>query len=132
MTSLKIYLILGGIIALLGTGFKFYYDYAQAKMEVLESNIEKANLAIESQKKAFDSYKTNVENQLENISGLQERQREIADQTNELSELLARHRLDQLAAGKPGLIERRANAATKRVFSDVEASSQPVEKTEEK
>lgn len=132
MTSLKIYLILGGIIALLGTGFKFYYDYAQAKMEVLESNIEKANLAIESQKKAFESYKTNVENQLENISGLQERQREIADQTNELSELLARHRLDQLAAGKPGLIERRANAATKRVFSDVEASSQPVEKTEEK
>lgn len=132
MTSLKIYLILGGIIALLGTGFKFYYDYAQAKMEVLESNIEKANLAIESQKKAFDSYKTNVENQLENISGLQERQREIADQTNELSELLARHRLDQLAAGKPGLIERRANAATKRVFNDVEESSQPVEKTEEK
>ena len=123
MTNLKIYLILIGLIGALGTGFKFYYDYAQAQMEILEGNIAKAELAIESQKKAFNDYKVTTQQQLSGINNIQQQQRRIEEKTGELELMLARHRLDQLAAEKPGLIERKANAATKRVFRDIESAS---------
>jgi hypothetical protein len=130
MTSLKIYLILGALIVAMGTGFKIYYDYAQEKMILLAASVEKANDQIKEQEKTFNEYKTTIATQLEGLKILEERQLAVESETGELAKMLARHRLDQLSAGKPGLIERKANAATKKVFAEIEEISKPIKKEE--
>lgn len=53
------------------------------------------------------------------LSGLAEKYQQARDDSNKLREVLAKHDLEYLASQKPGLIESRINAATKRVFSDI-------------
>ena len=127
MLNLKIYAILGAIIIGLGYGFKVYYDYAQAERDILNANLQKAQIEIESAKKTFEEYRETITAQQEALKELNKQLTDVEIKTSKLSKTLARHELDRLAGEKPGLIKIKANKATKKVFENLEKLSQPVE-----
>jgi len=127
MLNLKIYAVLAIIIAGGGYFFKQYYDSSQAQILTLKQN----NIAVEAQNKAqderFDKFKTEFAVQSAAITQLNSELANIKIESSKLSKTLARHELDKLSAGKPGLIKRLANRATKKVFANLENASKPVE-----
>lgn len=123
MPNLQIYGILAAIIIAAGLGFKVYFDYSQEQIKTLTSNMQVYKLKSEAEEKAFDTYKTNVATQLAGVKALAATVSKIETKSKEFDKMISRHELDKLASGNPAAIKRLANAATKKVFTNLEKAS---------
>tara|TARA_R100000995_G_scaffold55774_1_gene27461 strand:+ start:178 stop:576 length:399 start_codon:yes stop_codon:yes gene_type:complete len=124
--------VLGAALVMCGVSFKVYYDRTEAEkdalraelqtsinnQQVLENTIRDQNnriaQAIEAQKQ-----------QQEQIQGLQEKNREAAEEVSSLRQKFARHDLNNLSLRKPGLIEKIVNKATKEVGDELAQITDP-------
>ena len=124
--------VLGAALVMCGVSFKVYYDRTEAEkdalraelqtsinnQQVLENTIRDQNnriaQAIEAQKQ-----------QQEQIQGLQEKNREAAEEVSSLRQKFARHALNNLSLRKPGLIEKIVNKATKEVGDELAQITDP-------
>ena len=61
------------------------------------------------------------------LNNLQSKNNEIELEMNRYLDIFKRHNLTKLAAAKPGLIESRANKATKEVFDGIEQDSRDID-----
>ena len=69
--------------------------------------------------------------QTDAMNELQVAAQEIQLEMNRYLDIFRRHNLTKLAAAKPGLIETRANKATKEVFDGIEEDSRDIDSADD-
>ena len=115
--------LLMGIILILGIGG--YILYTQ------NENLKAENLAYEvrdqEQKMAIESLQNDFAVQTTALTDMQKKNNEIEGEMNRYLDIFKRHNLSKLAAAKPGMIEPRANNATKEVFDSIDADSRVID-----
>ena len=115
--------LLIGVIIMLGIGGYFLY--------VQNENLKAENLAYEvrdqEQKAAIESLQQDFALQTTALTDMQKKNNEIEGEMNRYLDIFKRHNLSKLAAAKPGMIEPRANNATKEVFDSIEADSRIID-----
>ena len=115
--------LLIGVILMLGIGSYFLYTQNE--------NLKAENLAYEvrdqEQKAAIESIQKDFALQTTALTDMQKKNNEIEGEMNRYLDIFKRHNLSKLAAAKPGMIEPRANNATKEVFDSIEADSRIID-----
>jgi FtsZ-binding cell division protein ZapB len=124
---LKIYAIII-VVGLLGTfayGAKYYYDTTQATIATLRENNAQLEVAVQT---AEASVKTLQEETLrlgELNTQLSVDLQKAEQYGDELRNTLQRHNLTHLASKKPGLIEKRMQGATDKLWDDLADITNP-------
>ena len=112
-----------GIILAGGAAGYFYYNSTQAELATLRSVNQAYELKFSQQEEAMASIQKDFALQTQSLQELQLKNQEIQSEMNRYLDIFKRHNLTKLAAAKPGLIEGKANRATKEVFDGIEADS---------
>lgn len=93
----------------------------------LVANNAKLEGAVQLQEEAISSLQNDFATQTKALNSLQSKNNEIELEMNRYLDIFKRHNLTKLAAAKPGLIESRANKATKEVFDGIEQDSRDID-----
>jgi hypothetical protein len=116
-----------GIIGAMGIAGYFYYNDTQATIKELQAVNAAYELRDAEQKAALASLEKDFALQTESLNEMTVRSQEIQAEMNRYLDIFKRHNLTKLAAAKPGLIEKRANKATKGVFDGIENDSRDID-----
>lgn len=111
------------IILVLGLGSYYLWNENQ----ILKANNIKLEGAVQMQEEAISSLQNDFAKQTQALTSLQSKNNEIELEMNRYLDIFKRHNLTKLAAAKPGLIETRANKATKEVFDGIEQDSRDID-----
>jgi len=111
------------IIVVLGLGSWYLYN----ENEVLKANNIKLESAVAMQEEAISTLQNDFTLQTGKLNDLQKKSQEAQKEMNRYLDIFKRHNLTKLAAAKPGLIETRANKATKEVFDGIEQDSRDID-----
>jgi len=117
------YLILMFLLSGMVGGAWFYYTDTQERLATLRDNNAKLMMVAETNQETINSLQRDYELAQENMLALQERAKEAEKYQDELAAKLRRHDLTRLTLQKPGLIEKRVNNATDKIFSELEIDS---------
>lgn len=117
------YLILLLLLGSMGGGAWYYYTDTQERLATLRDNNAKLQMVAETNQATIENLQADYKLAQENMEKLAERAREAEVYQDELAAKLRRHDLTRLTLQKPGLIEKRVNNATDRIFSELEADS---------
>lgn len=117
------YLILLLLLGSMGGGAWFYYTDTQERLATLRDNNAKLMMVAETNQKTIENLQADYKLAQENMAKLEERAREAEVYQDELAAKLRRHDLTRLTLQKPGLIEKRVNNATDKIFSELEIDS---------
>ena len=112
-----------GLIVALGLGGWFLYN----QNITLKNENTALNFAVEEQKQTIAAVQEAYETQGKALNNLSTRNAEIEGEMNRYLDIFRRHNLNQLAAAKPGLIEKRVNNGTKEVFDSIENDSKELD-----
>tara|TARA_R100001510_G_C7643184_1_gene200701 strand:+ start:1406 stop:1816 length:411 start_codon:yes stop_codon:yes gene_type:complete len=93
----------------------------------LVANNAKLEGAVQLQEETISSLQNDFAKQTKALTSLQSKNNEIELEMNRYLDIFKRHNLTKLAAAKPGLIESRANKATKEVFDGIEQDSRDID-----
>ena len=115
--------ILIGLIVAMGLGGWFLYN----QNITLKNENTALNFAVEEQKQTIAAVQQAYETQGKALNTLSSRNAEIEGEMNRYLDIFRRHNLNQLAAAKPGLIEKRVNNGTKKVFDSIENDSKELD-----
>ena len=115
--------ILMGLIVALGLGVWFLYN----QNITLKNENTALTFAVEEQKQTIAAVQQAYETQGKALNNLSTRNAEIEGEMNRYLDIFRRHNLNQLAAAKPGLIEKRVNNGTKEVFDSIENDSKELD-----
>ena len=115
--------ILMGLIVALGLGGWFLYN----QNITLKNENTALTFAVEEQKQTIAAVQEAYETQGKALNNLSTRNAEIEGEMNRYLDIFRRHNLNQLAAAKPGLIEKRVNNGTKKVFDSIENDSKELD-----
>jgi len=116
---MKVWIIIGILIALTSGAAYFYYSTTQNRIAALIANnatLEANNVTItnanEQNIQTIDDLQSSYQKVQEDFSRVQSEFQISRLQNNELRERLGRHELDALASAKPKLVERAVNNAS--------------------
>jgi len=115
--------LLIGIILVLGLGGFFLYN----QNITLKENNSKLEIAVAQQEEAIKVIKESYEKQGKALNQMASKNAQIEQEMNGYLDIFRRHNLNKLAIAKPGLIETRANDATKAVFESIENDSKELD-----
>ena len=115
--------VLMGIIFVMGIGSYFLYQ----QYETVKAENMALNFAVEEQKQTIVTIKENFERQGKALNNLTARNAEIEGEMTRYLDIFKRHNLNKLAIAKPGLIEKRVNDGTKKVFETIEEDSKSLD-----
>jgi chaperonin cofactor prefoldin len=122
--------ILLGIIASMAAGGFLYYQLAvvpmQIKLEEQTAVILAQDLRDQEQKATIAAIQESAEKTAAASATLQKQNQQYETQMSEYLDIFRRHNIAQLASAKPGLIEKKANKATKEVFDEIEDISRRI------
>ena len=111
--------VLMGIILVMGIGSYFLYN----QYEAVKAENMALTFAVEEQKKTIEVIKENFERQGKALNNLTARNAEIEGEMTRYLDIFKRHNLNKLAIAKPGLIEKRVNDGTTKIFITIENDS---------
>ena len=114
------YLILLLLLGSLGGGAWYYYTDTQERLATLRDNNAKLQMVAETNQDTIEKMEADFVKAQENMLALQERAKEAEAYQDELASKLRRHDLTALTLQKPGLIEKRVNNATAKIFDQLE------------
>jgi uncharacterized iron-regulated protein len=117
------YLILLLLLGSLGGGAWYYYTDTQERLATLRDNNAKLQMVAETNQETISKMESDFKKAQENMLALQERAKEAEAYQDELASKLRRHDLTALTLQKPGLIEKRVNNATAKIFDQLEIDS---------
>ena len=120
---LRVYLIII-ILGVLSTGAyaaKYYYDTTQAKIAQLRENNVKLEVANEENQATITKMTENNVRLNALTDQLNKDLRKSEEYGDELRETLNKHNLTHLANKKPGMIEKRMQNATDKLWDDLES-----------
>ena len=120
---LKIYILIVvlGLVGGVVYGGYYYYKDTQARIQTLTENSAKLEQATQTQKQTIDTLIADAEKFAKLNSELQLELVRASDYKNELIGKLRRHDLTRLSQQKPGLIDKRINNGTKKLFESFES-----------
>jgi len=116
-------LILLFLLMSMGGGAWYYYTDTQERLATLRDNNAKLQMVAETNQETIENLQADYKLAQENMEKLAERAREAEVYQDELAAKLRRHDLTRLTLQKPGLIEKRVNNATDKIFSELEIDS---------
>ena len=124
---LKIYILIVvlGLVGGVVYGGYYYYKDTQARIQILTENSVKLEQATQTQKQTIDTLIADAEKFAKLNSELQAELVRANDYKNELIGKLRKHNLTRLSQQKPGLIEKRINNGTKKLFESFESITTP-------
>ena len=122
--SLKVILGLLIVLSVMSGGFYLYYTNTQNRLAILHENQARLELSVKMQSYTIERQKEFLEMQQEYSKQLQRGLTEAEANRGKLEEIFRKHDLDALSRARPGLIEKRANDATRRVFRELETQTE--------
>ena len=119
---IKIYMLLLvlGLIGGVGYGAYYYYKDTQARIAILTENSAKLEQATNTQKQTIDTLVEDAEKFRELNKELNTKLEAANEYKNTLIDKLRKHDLAKLSLQKPGMVEKRINNGTKRLFESLE------------
>jgi len=114
-------LLIIGIVGAIGFGAKYYYDTTQNKIAVLQDSNAKLELVAETNQNTINQLQEDNAKMNQLSSELQKDLAEATKYKDELINKLQKHDLTRLSLKKPGLIEKRINNGTKKLFESFES-----------
>ncbi len=112
-----------GITIVLGVMCYWLYNTNQA----LQAENAALEVAMQTQSETIDTLQNDMQVQTSALLEVQGKNQEIEAEMNRYLDIFKRHNLTKLAAAKPGLIEPKANKATKEVFDGIEEDSRNID-----
>tara|TARA_B100001750_G_C15298678_1_gene491111 strand:+ start:152 stop:556 length:405 start_codon:yes stop_codon:yes gene_type:complete len=119
---IKIYILIA-VIGLIGGvlyGGYYYYKDTQARIAVLTENSAKLEQATNTQKQTIDTLVEDATKYRELNKELNTKLEAANNYKNTLIDKLRKHDLAKLSLKKPGLVEKRINNGTKKLFKSLE------------
>ena len=119
---LKIYIlivVLGLVGGVVYGGF-YYYKDTQARIAILTENSAKLEQATNTQKQTIDTLVEDAEKYRELNKELNTKLEAANEYKNKLIGKLRKHDLAKLSMQKPGLVEKKINNGTKKLFESLE------------
>ena len=119
---LKIYILIivlglaGGVVY----GGWYYYKDTQARIAILTENSAKLEQATNTQKQTIDTLVEDAEKYRELNKDLNIKLEAANEYKNKLIGKLRKHDLAKLSMQKPGLVEKKINNGTKKLFESLE------------
>ena len=110
------------VLILGGTSYWLYTENQK-----LIANNAKLMTATQLQEETISQLQNDMQLQTQSLLNLQSKNQDIELEMNRYLDIFKRHNLTKLAAAKPGLIETRANKATKEVFDGIEQDSRDID-----
>lgn len=112
------------MLALAGLG-KWYYSDSQARIATLRENVAKLETAVQISESSIKLMQENAAKNAELNMQLQTDLTKAERYGDELRATLQKHDLTALALRKPGLIEKRMNDATSKLWADISSDTAP-------
>ena len=104
-----------------GYGALSYYNDTQERLATLRDNNAKLEVANKSKEEALKTIQSNVEKTNKLNKELQGRLQNAEAYQDELRKKLQKHDLTRLSEKKPGLVEKKINEGTQKLFNDFES-----------
>ena len=108
--------LVGGVIY----GGLYYYKDTQARIAILTENSAKLEQAANTQKQTIDTLVEDAAKYRELNKELNTKLEAANEYKNTLIDKLRKHDLAKLSLQKPGMVEKRINNGTKRLFESLE------------
>jgi len=125
MIKVYLFLIIMGVLGTVGYGGYMYYKDTQQRIAILTENNATLEVAAQLQEETINTMIEDVQRNSELNKELQ-RELQIAEgYGDQLRATLQKHNLTHLANKKPGLIERKMQNATNRLWDDLADITNP-------
>ena len=108
--------LVGGVVY----GGYYYYKDTQARIQILTENNSKLEMATQTQKQTIDTLVADAKKYAQLNTELQLKLESANDYKNELINKLHKHDLARLSIQKPGLVEKKINNGTQKLFETFE------------
>ena len=120
---IKIYGLIIILVVLSGFGYGAisYYNDTQERLATLRDNNAKLEVANKSKEEALKTIQSNVEKTNKLNKELQGKLQDAEVYQDELRKKLQKHDLTRLSEKKPGLVEKKINEGTQKLFNDFES-----------
>ena len=128
---LKIYMliIVLGLVGGVVYGGYYYYKDTQERIQTLTENSAKLEIAAETQKQTINTLVADAKKYQQLNKELNNKLEHANDYKNNLIAKLRKHDLTRLSQQKPGLVEKKINNGTKRLFKSFESiTARPTDK----
>jgi superfamily II DNA helicase RecQ len=125
MIRIYIMIVVLGMLGAAAYGAKYYYDSTQARIAALQESNAKLEVAVQTSEASIKlmQEETARVNALAQALGESLRKSEVYG--DELRATLQKHNLTHLANTKPGLIEKRMQNATNKLWADLSDITNP-------
>ena len=117
----KTYIIIAVVGSMVATVGLLYYRDTQKRISTLQQNNAKLEVAVQSKETALNEMTANFEKQSRLNKALSGKLEDAEKYQDDLRSKLQKHDLTRLSIGKPGMMEKRINDDTKKLFSDFES-----------
>ena len=117
----KTYIIIAVVGSMVATVGLLYYRDTQKRISTLQQNNAKLEVAVQSKETALNEMTDNFEKQTRLNKELSGKLEDAEKDQDDLRSKLQKHDLTRLSIGKPGMMEKRINDDTKKLFSDFES-----------
>jgi hypothetical protein len=125
MIKIYLFLIVMGVLGAVGYGGYLYYKDTQQRIATLTANNAKLETAVQISEESISTLRGDIERNAELNLELQ-RELQIAESYgDQLRATLQKHNLTHLANKKPGLIEKRMQNATNRLWDNLADITDP-------
>ena len=121
MLKIYILIIVLGLVGGVVYGGWYYYKDTQARIQTLTENSAKLEVATQQQEMTISTLVNDAEKFRELNKDLNIKLEAANDYKNELISKLRKHDLSRLSQQKPGLVEKRINNGTKKLFESFES-----------
>ena len=123
MLKIYILIIVLGLLGGVGYGAYYYYKDTQARIATLTENSAKLEQAANTQKETIDTLVADAAKFRELNKELNIKLDAANNYKNTLIDKLRKHNLAKLSLKKPGLVEKKINRGTKKLFESFEKLS---------
>ena len=120
MIKIYILVVVLGLVGGVVYGGWYYYKDTQARIQILTENSAKLEIATQQQDMTISTLVDDAEKYRELNKALNIKLEAANDYKNELIGKLRKHDLSRLSQQKPGLVEKKINNGTKKLFKSLE------------
>ena len=130
MIKVYLFLIIMGVLGAVGFGGYMYYKDTQSRIATLTANNAKLETAVQISEESIATLQGDIEKNAELNRELQGKLQVAEQYGDQLRNTLQKHNLTHLANKKPGLIERKMQNATNRLWDDLADITDPNERVQ--
>ena len=125
MIKVYLFLIIMGVLGAVGFGGYLYYKDTQQRIATLTENNAKLETAIQISEESIALLQSDITKNAELNNTLQKELQTAETYGDQLRATLQKHNLTHLANKKPGLIEKKMQNATNRLWDDFASITDP-------